>query len=181
MRRIVISICVLACVFVTGCSTQAAYSPQWKMYVPGVGGTWQVNDDRAVLDSHSQFRWTIYFGTNSPSPNYTYWTTDTSWLPVSQRKAEAQLGLLSKSISSTHVYFYRLVSPHTKWVESPASLMGEATSMQNSHDGERIVRSIYFGSPAQAPIFVTSRPAQLTAITTNSSKQAVTFTWSALS
>lgn len=167
--------------FLTGCGNQFHYDSNWKAISAEIGTQWQVNQDHVLTDSDSAFQWTIYVGAKAKTPNFTYWTTQSSWKQLSPAQAKQQLGSQWKLVPSGHFYFYQLSTPNTAWVVTPATMVSVAANQQDSHDGTRLVQYIVYGSVQSAPIFLTTVPVQLTSISTNQSEQSITYDWAPIS
>lgn len=177
MRYHIIAPVCGALLVLSGCGNQFQYNPQWKSWLTNINAQWEVNQDHIVLDSHTSFEWTIYAATRSRQPNFTYWTTKSSWKRLSSDQAKRQLGQEWMLVPPGHYYFYQLSVPGTAWVSYPATMVGAATTMQNSQDNKRLVKDIIYGPPDSPPIFLATAPLQLTAIATNQSEQSITYTW----
>ena len=173
------SLCV-ALFALSGCGNKFNYNPQWKYYSSNTGAEWQVNQDHYVEDSDTKFQWTIYTATKSRNPDFSYWTTGTSWRQLSPEQAKKQLGSQWKLVPPGHFYFYALSMPSTAW-STVSTMIGVSTSQQNTSDNKRLVKDIIYGPPNASPIFLTTVPLQLTSITTNRNEQSVTYTWEPLS
>jgi hypothetical protein len=175
------SLSVVILITLSGCGSRFHYDPRWKAYSVGTGTEWQVNRDHYVGDSETAFQWTIYTGTKSRTPDFSYWTTQSSWKELTTAQAKQQLGILWRLAPKGHFYFYELSTPSTAWVMMPATMVGVYTSLKGSNDSKRLVKDIIYGSGSDAPIFLTATPLQLTSVTTNQTQQSVTFTWKPLS
>ncbi len=175
------SICAIVLIALTGCGANFNYDPYWKAYSVNTGAKWEVNADHYIKDSDTVFQWTIYTATKSRTPDFTYWTTQSSWKEITTTLAKKQLGVLWRLVPNGHFYLYELSTPSTSWVMSPATMVGVATSQQNNNDNKRLVKDILYGSVNASPIFLTTTPLQLTSISTNQSQQSITYTWKPLS
>jgi hypothetical protein len=174
------SLCVVILITLSGCGTRFHYDPRWKAYSVGTEAEWQVNQDHYVEDSETTFQWTIYTGTKSRTPDFSYWTTQSSWKKLTIAQSKQQLGILWRLVPKGNFYFYELSTPSTSWVMMPATKVGVYTSLKDSNDSKRLVKDIIYGSGNDAPTFLTATPLQLTSITTNQAQQSVTFTWKPL-
>ncbi|MHB1628965.1 MAG: hypothetical protein ACYCVB_11450 [Bacilli bacterium] len=181
MRKYLLGALSASFFLLTGCGNQATYDPIWKVNSVNTGAQWEVNQSHDNIDSDTEFRWTIYTATKSRTPDYTYWTTKTSWKQLSNGQAKKLAGDLWRFVPAEHLYFYTLATPATAWAVAPATMEGVATTLQNSRDNNRLVKDILYGSVRDSPIFIATTPLQLTSVTTNQDEQSITFTWKPLS
>lgn len=168
----------------SGCGKQQQYDSKWKSYNLNNPGQWQVNYDKYITDSDTEFQWTLYVGNRSKSPDYTAWTTQTSWKLISSKQAKAELGDMWRLVPQGHdFYFYVLSMPQAAWYVpgTPDTMVGVATSSQNASNGKRLVHDVIYRNITDAPILVATMPLQLTSITTNQEEPSITFTWNSLS
>ena len=171
----------LVSLIVSGCGTANRYDPTWGKYNLILPGEWQVTNARDIVDSNSEFQWTIFVATKpSTTPDYTDWTTQTVWKQIPEAQAQKQIGHLWSSIPDKHFYFYQLsMTGDVYWADSTGPLQGVATSQTNNQDNKRLVQWMYFPS-ASMPIVITTKPLQLTSIVTNQNEPSITFTWKPL-
>lgn len=167
-----------------GCGKQQQYDSKWKSYNSNNPGQWQVNYDKYITDSETEFKWTVYVGNRSNSTDFTDWTTHTSWKLISTKQAKAVLGDMWRLVPQGHdFYFYVLSIPQAAWYVpgTPDTMVGVATSSQNASNEKRVVQEVIYRDVTDAPILVANMPLQLTSIATNRIEPSITFTWNSLS
>lgn len=77
-----------------GCGSRFHHDPRWKADSVDTGAEWQVNQDHYVEDTETAFQWTIYTSTKSRTPDFSYWTTQSSSKELTTTQAKQQLGIL---------------------------------------------------------------------------------------